>query len=75
MKKVLFQSLFRIILIIAWNFIVKGNLFAQTAMTNVAARHTTSLNGKWQAIIDPTDVGTWRQVWKEPIAQKKTDFF
>jgi len=75
MKKVLFQSLFRIILIIAGNFIVMGNLFAQTAMTNVAARHTTSLNGKWQAIIDPTDVGTWRQVWKEPFAQKKTDFF
>ena len=75
MKNVLFQSLFRIILIMAGNFIVMGNLYAQTAMTNVASRHTTSLNGKWQAIIDPTDVGTWRQVWKEPIAQKKTDFF
>ena len=75
MKNMLFQSLFRIILIIAGNFIVMGNLSAQTAMTNVAARHTTSLNGKWQAIIDPTDVGTWRQVWKEPIVQKKTDFF
>jgi len=50
-------------------------LFAQTAMTNIAARHLTSLNGKWNVIIDPTDAGTWRQVWKVPVAQKKTDFF
>jgi len=50
-------------------------LFGQTAMTNISARHTTSLNGKWQVIIDPMGVGNWRQVWNEPKAQKKTDFF
>ena len=50
-------------------------LIAQTAMTNVASRHTTSLNGMWPVMIDPTDVGEWRQVWKEPVAVRKTDFF
>jgi len=47
---------------------------AQAAMTNVTARHITSLNGKWQAIIDPTNIGIWREVWKESKAVKKTDF-
>ena len=53
----------------------KNILCAQTAMTNVAARHTTSLNGMWPVMIDPTDVGEWKQVWKDPIVVKKTDFF
>ncbi|MFA6402873.1 MAG: glycoside hydrolase family 2 TIM barrel-domain containing protein [Salinivirgaceae bacterium] len=48
---------------------------AQTAMINVSGRNTTSLNGKWQVIVDPTGVGNWRQVWKEPVPKKKTDFF
>ncbi|MGC1390623.1 MAG: glycoside hydrolase family 2 TIM barrel-domain containing protein [Bacteroidales bacterium] len=49
-------------------------LYAQTAMINVSARHCTSLNGKWQAIIDPTGAGDWRQVWQERKPEKKTDF-
>ena len=57
------------------NQITQDIIFAQSAMTNVEGRHTTSLNGKWQAIIDPTDGGDWRQVWKEPKPVKKTDFF
>jgi Beta-galactosidase/beta-glucuronidase len=47
----------------------------QTAMNNVYARHNTSLNGKWNAIVDPTGVGNWREVWKERKPEKKTDFF
>ena len=43
-------------------------------MTNVYGRQRTSLNGEWQAIIDPTGVGDWRQVWTERKPQKKTDF-
>ena len=39
-------------------------------MINISGRNTTLLNGQWQAIIDPTGIGDWRQVWKE----KKTDF-
>lgn len=52
-----------------------GTLCAQTAMVNVQARKTTSLNGKWTAILDPTGIGDWRQVWLEKKPQKKTDFF
>ena len=48
---------------------------AQTAMENVFSRKCTSLNGKWQAIIDPTGAGDWREVWKERKPEKKTDFF
>ena len=57
------------------NLITQDVILAQPAMSNVEGRQTTSLNGKWQAIIDPTDGGDWRQVWKEPKAVKKTDFF
>lgn len=49
-------------------------LFAQSAMTNVSSRKCTSLNGKWNVIIDPTDIGNWRQVWLEKKPDKKTDF-
>jgi beta-glucuronidase len=50
-------------------------LHAQTAMINVSARGGTSLNGPWNAIIDPTNIGEWRRVWREPIPERKTDFF
>jgi Beta-galactosidase/beta-glucuronidase len=46
----------------------------QTAMINVQARNTKSLNGDWQVIIDPGGGGDWRQVWLEKKPQKKTDF-
>jgi beta-glucuronidase len=47
---------------------------SQTALQNIASRNTESLNGKWQAIIDPTNVGDWRQIWQEKKPEKKTDF-
>jgi len=47
---------------------------AQTAMTNVFGRHCISLNGSWKAIIDPTGIGNWREVWKEKKPVLKTDF-
>ncbi|NQT25278.1 glycoside hydrolase family 2 [candidate division KSB1 bacterium] len=43
-------------------------------MINVFARQSTSLNGKWQVILDPTGTGNWRQVWQEKQPEKKTDF-
>jgi beta-glucuronidase len=51
-----------------------NSLSAQSAMINASARHCTSLNGKWQVIIDPTGAGDWRQVWQERKPEKKTDF-
>ncbi len=47
---------------------------AQTAMITINDRHTTSLNGEWKVIIDPTGGGEWRQVWAEKKPQRKTDF-
>lgn len=48
---------------------------AQTAMVNVDSRDLTSLNGQWSALIDPTGIGDWRQVWLEKKPEKKTDFY
>lgn len=54
--------------------IFASELTAQTAMINVAGRNFISLNGKWEAIIDPTNSGDWRQIWLEKKPQSKTDF-
>lgn len=51
-----------------------GNLSAQTAMINVDGRNTTSLNGQWTVLLDPTGIGDWKQVWQEKKPQSKTDF-
>jgi beta-glucuronidase len=52
-----------------------GNLVqAQTAMMNVQTRNTTSLNGKWTVILDPTGAGEGKQMWQEKQPQNKTDF-
>lgn len=69
-----------IFLIICINIVFSGftdfnQVRAQSAMINVSGRYCTSLNGKWQVIIDPTGIGSWREVWKERKPEKKTDFF
>jgi hypothetical protein len=50
-------------------------LHAQTAMINVSARGGRPSTGHGNAIIDPTNIGEWRRVWREPIPERKTDFF
>lgn len=48
---------------------------AQTAMINVYGRNTVSLNGKWEIIVDPFDVGIgWRAIYKDAKATGKNDF-
>jgi len=47
----------------------------QSAMINVYARNSKSLNGDWKVIVDPARAGDYRQVWLEKKPQKKTDFF
>ncbi len=51
-----------------------ANIFAQPAMTNVEGRSCTSLNGKWQVIVDPYSNGDWMGIWKDRKATGKTDF-
>lgn len=55
-------------------FFSNNSIHAQSAMINIQARHSKSLNGKWQVIVDPTDIGNWREIWKEKKPGKKTDF-
>jgi len=65
-----------ICIIIVFNgFSFYNSVNAQSAMMNVSSRKCSSLNGKWQIIIDPMGVGNWREVWKERKPEKKTDFF
>jgi beta-glucuronidase len=74
MRKTIFQrsNIFILFSIFILNSL--NQLMAQTAMMNVDARKTWSLNGTWQAILDPADAGEYRQVWLEKKPVKKTDF-
>jgi len=66
-------------------FIIHVKAFAQNsipkadahpwAMTNVDGRKKTSLNGKWEAIIDSYDQGKNRGYWKDAHATGKSDFY
>ncbi|MGZ3944330.1 MAG: glycoside hydrolase family 2 protein [Mucilaginibacter sp.] len=48
---------------------------AQTAMINVYGRNATLLNGKWETIVNPFDVGIgWRAIYKDAKATGKNDF-
>ena len=49
--------------------------FAQTSMGNVFGRKLTSLNGKWNIIIDPNDAGERNGIGRLAKAKGKTDFF
>ena len=49
--------------------------WAQTGMINIYGRNTMLLNGKWETIIDPFDVGIgWRAIYKDAKATGKSDF-
>src|SRR3569833_1753741 len=48
---------------------------AFSAMVNVYGRNMVLLDGKWETIIDPFDVGIgWRAIYKAAKATGKTDF-
>jgi beta-glucuronidase len=63
-----------IILFLFMSFLPFGYIHAQSAMINVDGRRTISLNGDWQAIIDPAGAGDSRKIWEEKKPVKKTDF-
>jgi beta-glucuronidase len=68
------ESVFQYFIIFFIIILTGSNLQAQEAMVNVVARKLISLNGSWDAIIDPAGVGDWRQIWLEKKPEKKTDF-
>ena len=45
-------------------------------LTNLPARERRSLNGTWQALVDPyaDGIGQWKAVWKDRTASGKTEF-
>ena len=47
-----------------------------TPLANLPARKRRSLNGAWQALIDPyaDGIGQWKAVWKDRTASGKTQF-
>jgi beta-glucuronidase len=61
-----------------WGIALLGFLhvqaISQTAIANIYGRNITSLNGDWQAIVDPADAGDYRQVWRDKKATSKTEF-
>lgn len=50
---------------------------ASAPLTNLPARQRRSLNGKWQALVDPyaSGIGDWKAVWKDRNAAGKTEFY
>jgi beta-glucuronidase len=53
-----------------------NNVFAQTFMANIPGRKVTSLNGKWNIIIDAFDAGAgdWMAIYKDRKPKNKTEF-
>lgn len=48
---------------------------AESAMTNIYGRNYTSLNGKWEIIIDQASEGNGRRIFQNKQPEKDTDFF
>jgi beta-glucuronidase len=63
-------KIFLALILVFW----ASTLFAQTGMISAPSRNTTSLNGIWNVILDPTGIGEWRQLWQEKKPELKTDF-
>ncbi|MGB3005214.1 MAG: sugar-binding domain-containing protein, partial [Chitinophagaceae bacterium] len=49
----------------------------QSNLGNIPGRKISSLNGRWQAIIDPMDagIGSWKALWKDLTPKGKSDFY
>lgn len=49
---------------------------AAVALTNLPGRQRRSLNGAWQALVDPyaAGIGEWKALWKDRVASGKTEF-
>jgi beta-glucuronidase len=65
------------ILVLIGIFIIQIKLFSQTLLANIEGRNFTSLNGKWEIIIDPFNAGAgnWKPIWKDQQPVGKNDFY
>ena len=57
-----------------FTLIFGSSSIAHTAMINLDSRDLTCLNGQWSALIDPTGIGDWRQVWLEKNLKRRLIF-
>ncbi|MFZ4457054.1 MAG: glycoside hydrolase family 2 protein [Bacteroidales bacterium] len=64
----------KILIAFASILIFGQGVFAQTAMINVEGRKTTSLNGKWDAIIDLFSFGNSNEVYKNEVPTRDNQF-
>ncbi len=66
----------KIICTISLIAVVIITLHAQV-LQNAYGRHCTSLNGKWQVIVDPFNngAGSWKPVWKDQHPTGNNDFY
>jgi beta-glucuronidase len=68
---------YRAILAVSFLFHSYSSLQSQPYVSNVPGREFTSLNGKWEIIIDPFNAGAgnWKPVWKDQSPSGKSDFY
>lgn len=55
--------------------ILFGSLCTQATITNVYGRDFLSLNGRWDAIVDPYDQGEPKKIYENRSPQGNTDFY
>jgi len=65
------------VLLLACGLIAAQGVDRESALNNIPGRKLTSLNGKWQCIIDQSDIGigSWFAIYKDQKPKGKTDFF
>jgi beta-glucuronidase len=67
----------KLLLLICSCITIYAQLCSQSLLTNIEGRNFTSLNGKWEIIIDPFNAGAgnWKPVWKDLKPTGKNDFY
>ncbi|MEZ0453631.1 sugar-binding domain-containing protein [Sphingobacterium thalpophilum] len=70
------KTIDKIKITLLWLQIFPILLHAQSAMTNIEGRQSTSLNGIWNIIIDPFDAGSgnWAAYYKDRKPTNDSDF-
>jgi len=65
------------LLLFCIGIITHTQIRSQSLLSNIEGRNFTSLNGKWEIIIDPfnSGAGNWNPIWKDLHPTGKYDFY
>ncbi len=65
------------LLVLVCTIVLAPQLQSQSLLSNIEGRNFTSLDGKWEVIVDPFDAGngSWKPIWKDQHPEGKTDFY